>query len=134
MSGTIIRNDITPKFKDGDFDGGVTAGADAIIRQLTLPPEEAQRIAADAAAAEESGNTIGMVIFWTFVILFILLLVLGRKHGRHYSSRGRGGPVIIWGGSDWGGGGSSWGGGGSWGGGFSGGGGSFGGGGASGGW
>lgn len=132
LSGTIIRNDITPRFKDGDFDGGVTAGADAIIRQLTLPPEEAQRIAADAAAAEESGETIGMIIFWVFVVMFILLVIIGRKHGRRYSSRGSGGPVIIWGGggSDWGGGGGSWGGGG----GFSGGGGSFGGGGASGGW
>ncbi|QJQ32724.1 methanol dehydrogenase [Sphingomonas lacunae] len=136
LSGTIIRNEITPRFKEGDFDGGVTAGADAVIRQLTLPPEEAQRVAAAAAESEEMGNTIGMVIFWTFVVLFILLLIIGRKQGRHYSSKGSGGPIIVWGsgGSDWGGGGSSWGGG-SWGGGgFSGGGGSFGGGGASGGW
>ena len=133
MSGTIIRNDITPRFKDGDFDGGVTAGADAIIRQLTLPPEEAQRIAAEAAAEEDSGNTIGMIIFWTFVVIFILLLIFGKKNGRNFSSRGSNGPIVVWGGNDsgWGGGGSSWGGGG---GGFSGGGGSFGGGGASGGW
>lgn len=133
MSGSIIRNEITPKFKDGDFDGGVTAGADAIIRQLTLPPEEAQRIAAEAAAEEDSGDTIGMIIFWTFVVIFILLLVFGKKNGRSFTSSGTG-PIVVWGNSsdsNWGGGGGSWGGGG---GGFSGGGGSFGGGGASGGW
>ena len=129
LSGTIIRNDITPRFKDGDFNGGVTAGADAIIRQLTLPPEEAQAIAAAATENEESSGTFGTVIFWIFVILFILIMIFGKKNGRSYSS-GRGtGPVIVWG-DHGGGGGGGWGGGG----GFSGGGGSFGGGGASGGW
>jgi uncharacterized protein len=30
----IIRNQITPRFKAGDFDGGVTAGVDAVVAQL----------------------------------------------------------------------------------------------------
>ena len=34
LSGSIMRNDITPKFKDGDFDGGVTAGA--VMTQATV--------------------------------------------------------------------------------------------------
>lgn len=136
LSAAIIRDEITPKFRDGDFDGGVSAGVAAIARQITLPPEEAQRIAAAAEASEADDGKIGMIIFWVFVILFVLLVILGSRGGGK-RTKGRHGPVIIWGGggsgSDWGGG-SSWSSGGGGFGGFSGGGGSFGGGGASGGW
>jgi uncharacterized protein len=141
LSSSIVRNDITPRFKASDFPGGINAGVDRIITQLQLPPDEAAKIAAQANRAErDSGGKLDMrtIIFLLFIFFFFILPILrsmagqGRRH-----SRGSGiGPVIIWsgGGSDWGGGGgggSSWGGGG---GGFSGGGGSFGGGGASGGW
>lgn len=140
LSSRIIRNAITPRFKAGDYAGGINAGVDEIGTLLTLPPEEA---AARAKAAEQEaksgdGEIPFVVIFWLVVILIIVLSSLrsGRR-GRRY--RGGGGPVILWGpgdsnwggGSSWGGGGSGWGGGG---GGFSGGGGSFGGGGASGDW
>ena len=139
LSGSIIRNDITPRFKAGDFPGGINAGVDRIVTQLTLPAEEAAKVAAEAEAnrGEEGGDDIGLVIFWLFIFLFFILPMIrsamrgGKKH------RGDG-PVIIWGGGFGGGsGGSSWGGGsgGGWGGGgFGGGGGGFGGGGASGGW
>ncbi|WP_083276600.1 TPM domain-containing protein [Sphingobium phenoxybenzoativorans] len=141
VSSRIIRNDITPRFKAGDFPGGIDAGADQIGKILTLPPDEADAFAKQAEAAErkrgDDGNSV-MVIFWIAIALFIILpMIFGRRGGRRY--RGGSGPVIIWGptiggggGSGWGSGGSSWGGGS--GGGFSGGGGSFGGGGASGGW
>ena len=139
LSSTIIRNDITPAFKAGDFPGGINAGVDRIVAQLELPADEAAKIAAAADQKRPNGNDegvpFGAIIFMLFFIFFVLLPIIrslrggGRKH-----RRGSVGPVIIWGGSDWGGGGgSSWGGGGGFGG-FSGGGGSFGGGGASGGW
>ncbi|WP_394357126.1 TPM domain-containing protein [Sphingopyxis indica] len=150
MSGRIIRDDITPKFKDGDYPGGIQAGVDAIAEQIQLPPEEAAA-RAQAAAAEErdradDGN-IGGLFFLGFIVFFFFILPMltafGRRGKRHRRHRPWGGaPIIIWGDDHWGGGGgggSSWGGG-SWGGGgggfggFSGGGGSFGGGGASGGW
>jgi uncharacterized protein len=141
VSSRIIRNDITPRFKSGDFPGGIEAGVDRIGQILTLPPDEAAAFAKQAEAAErkrgDDGNSV-MVIFWIAIALFILLpMIFGRRGGRRY--RGGAGPVVIWGptiggsgGSGWSGGGSGWGGGS--GGGFSGGGGSFGGGGASGGW
>ena len=147
LSSSIIRNDITPFFKSGDFNGGINAGVDRIVTQLTLPPEQAARVAEEAALNENRSNADGgdlfLVIFWLFVFLFFVLPIIisiargGKKH-RRGRDRHWGGPVIIWGGgsSDWGGRGSSWGGGGGCfgGGGFGGGGGSFGGGGASGGW
>ena len=153
MSGIIIREAILPHFKQSppDFGGGIEAGADAIIKQMSLPPEEAQKNVAAAELAQQqrrqSGGNPLPVIFWIMVIGFVALSHFRRGVGRRYRGR-RGGIspwVVLWGlnelsrgsrggwggGSSWGGGGGGWGGGG---GGFSGGGGSFGGGGASGSW
>ena len=145
FASSVIRNDMTPLFKAGDFNAGINAGVDQIITQLSLSPEEAAKVAAEMAKQQrraEGGISINTVIFWLFIFFFFILPVIRSMFGGGRRHRGRNsgiGPVIIWGGgSDWGGGGGgSWGGGGGFGGGgggFSGGGGSFGGGGASGGW
>jgi len=148
LSGRIIRDVVTPKFKAGDMPGGIQDGVNAIAEQIQLPPEEAAARAAAADKAErdraDDGNFGGLFFIGFIVFFFFILPMISafRGHGkRHRRNRPWGGaPIIIWGDNDWGGGsggGSSWGGGGSsWGGGggFSGGGGSFGGGGASGGW
>lgn len=138
VSARIIRNAITPRFKAGDYPGGIIAGVDQIASFITLPPDEAKARAAAIGAEEKKGDDPDGIVpaIWItlFVIFFVVLPLMSRmKGGKRY--RGGHGPVVIWGGGDWGGGGggSSWGGGGG-GGGFSGGGGSFGGGGASGGW
>lgn len=133
LSSTIIRNDITPLFKAGDFAGGINAGVDRIVTQLELPADEAAKIAQAAEQHQGQGEGIpfSAIIFILFLIFFVFLPMIrsmnggGRKH-----RRGGIAPVIIWGG----GGGFGGGGGGFGGGGFGGGGGSFGGGGASGGW
>ena len=150
MSGIIIREAIVPHFKQGDYGGGIEAGADAIIKQMSLPPEEAQKNVAAAAQAQQSRRHSGggalPGIFWFMIIGFVALSMFRRAAGRRYYRRGGISPwVVLWGlnelsrgsrgsGSWGGGGGSSWGGGGGGFGGFSGGGGSFGGGGASGSW
>ena len=154
MSGIIIREAILPHFKQSppDFGGGIEAGADAIIKQMSLPPEEAQKNVAAAEQAQQqrqhSGGNPLPLIFWIMVIGFVALSHFRRGVGRRYRGRHRGGIspwVVLWGLNElsrgsrggWGGGSSSGGGGGGWGGGgggFSGGGGSFGGGGASGSW
>ncbi len=152
----IIENDITPRFKAGDMNGGIVAGADAIIRHLELPPEEAQAVAAQASAPEPEGEgfPIGVLVWIAFIVFFFILPMLARgRGGKRYRGRGGGGiggavgNVILWSainaamnsgrgssGGGWGGGGGGGFGGFGGGGGFSGGGGSFGGGGASGGW
>ena len=139
LSELIIAEQIVPKFKAGDLPGGVEAGADAIIHQLTLPPEEAQKIAAAAQAKpRHKGSQVGPALLWLgfFFLFFVLPLMRRRVTGRSYGSGI--GPVLMWGALDAmnssrGGGGGGWssGGGGDS---FSGGGGSFGGGGASGSW
>jgi uncharacterized protein len=153
-SGIIIRDAIVPHFKQKppDYGGGIEAGADAIIKQMSLSPDEAQKNAAAAEQAEKqrqhsSGSPLP-VIFWMMVIGFVVLSHFRRGAGRRYRRRDGGvSPwVLLWGlnelgrgsGGGWsGGGGGGFGGfgGGGGGGGFGGfGGGSFGGGGASGSW
>ena len=131
LSSQIIRNVLVPKFKAGDYNGGVEAGTDAIIQQLSLDRgvaiQKAQ--AAEQADASETGARHGHfpVGFIILIIIFVVLFSRGWLPWfllGSFLGGGRGG---------WGGGGD-WGGGGGGGGGFSGGGGSFGGGGSSGGW
>ncbi|MBS1240324.1 MAG: hypothetical protein H6R45_1030 [Proteobacteria bacterium] len=149
LSGRIIRNDITPKFKDGDLPGGIDAGVNSILAQLDRSPEDAKAIAEAAAAAERdrhrnAGPTIAGFIFWVVLMVFFFSMFARRNRG--FRSSGFGGAVgnvVLWTAlnaatrgnrSDgWGGGGGGFGGGG--GGGFGGfGGGMSGGGGASGSW
>lgn len=148
-SSIIINQVITPKFKAGDFAGGIDAGVDAIAEQIKLTPEEAAKRTAELAAKGNKGNGKvdgGAFIFWIVIFFVVILPLVGAlsRGGRRRHRSGLG-EAILWtainaavnsrsGGDDhWGGGGGGgWGGGG--GGGFSGGGGSFGGGGASGGW
>ncbi|VWX52177.1 YgcG family protein [Novosphingobium sp. 9U] len=136
MGFLIINNDIVPRFKAGDMPGGVEAGADAIIKQLSLPPEQAQQIAAQSVQQSRQRNQgvpLGTIIFGLFILFFFILPILRAMFGHGGRRRGGFGAPIIWMPGGFGGGGGGWGGGGG-GGGFSGGGGSFGGGGASGGW
>ena len=156
MAGIITREVILPQFKKNppDYGAGITAGADAIIKQMSLPPDQAQANVAKAARAQKSRQNASPgfipVVFWMIIILFVLIPFARRASGRRYRSRGGGGGispwVVLWGlnelsrgsrgGSGWGDSGGSWGGGGGGGGfgGFSGGGGSGGGGGAGGSW
>lgn len=140
LSFLIINRQIVPRFKAGDMPGGVEAGTDAIIQQLTLPAEQAQKIAAEANVQPESEEIPAAFVFWLvmFFLFFLLPLMRRMSGGRRYRQGSGIGSVIVWevlnaaarsAGS--GGGGGSWGGGG---GGWSGGGGSGGGGGASGSW
>ncbi|MET0239613.1 MAG: TPM domain-containing protein [Sphingobium sp.] len=150
LSSIIIARAVTPRFKAGDFPGGIDAGVDEIGALLKLTPEEAKARAAamEAQARKEktgAGDVIGAGVIVAFVLAFFVLSMMRRSGGGQRYRGGRGGgipPIILWGpgfGGGWddddrggGGGFGGWGGGG--GGGFSGGGGSFGGGGASGSW
>lgn len=140
LSSLIIANQIVPRFKAGDMPGGIEAGVDAIVTQLTLPPEEAQKIAAQAgqAKAGKGGIPLGTIVFLLVIVFFVVMPMINESRGGGRRRRHGAGP-IVWipgGGGDHWGGGSGFGGGGGWGGGggFSGGGGSFGGGGSSGSW
>ncbi|SFF73112.1 uncharacterized protein SAMN05518801_10132 [Novosphingobium sp. CF614] len=139
MSFLIINKAIVPRFKQDDMAGGIEAGTDAIIKQLTLPPEEAQKIAAEADQQRQQGGgfPFGAVVFIAVILIFFVIPMIREARGGGRRRFG-GGPIIwapgLFGHDDDHRGGGGWGGGGFGGGGFSGGGGSFGGGGSSGSW
>lgn len=145
LSSLIIQQQIVPAFKAGNMPVGIEGGTDAIIKQLTLPPEEAAKVAEQAKAQPkaEQNHPLGVIFFiFVFFPIFILpAMIRSRSRGRRYRDDSGLGSVIMWSvleglasGRSHGGGGGFSGGGGFGGGGFSGGGGSAGGGGASGSW
>ena len=126
----IIRHIITPKFRDGDFYGGISDGVDAIM----LATKGEFKADNNSRAISKRGAPLAALLLFFFVFVMMNIARLGRRTyvgSRGYYSRG----PWWWGGGFGGGGfgGGSFGGFGG-GGGFSGGGGSFGGGGASGSW
>jgi len=163
-SSVIVQQKIVPAFKAGDMPGGIEAGVDAIIEQLTLPDDQAKAKEAEAAKqfdqahrARSGGHIPIGAIIWIVIVGVVVLSHIGRSAGRarryHRGGGGSDWPIWLWAASEamrdnghhssWGGGsslggggGGDSGGGGGWtGGGFTGGGGgSFGGGGASGSW
>jgi uncharacterized protein len=127
FSSVIIQTQILPKFRSGDFNGGVEAGADALIEQLSLDTSEAEKRAA-AAAQPRHGQGQGNPLVFLIVIIFVFI-ALSRVFGGWWLL-----PFFLGGGGrggGFGGGGWSGGGGGGW---SGGGGGCFGGGGSSGSW
>lgn len=126
----ILDNVITPRFRQGDFSGGVEAGVDAILAAIEGDAMALAGLDAAGDSVDEGiGPISGCVILLVVLHVFLLLALIGRiVENPTWTSSGGGRWV---GGS---GGVSSTGGGSSSGGSFSGGGGSFGGGGASGGW
>lgn len=129
----IIEQEIVPRFRNGDVDGGMTAAVGAMMAAAKGEYKGTGATQADGRRGK-AGSTGGGV----FVVFFILFIIFVSRRRRQSAL-----PYIIGGAllrprnswwNDNSGGGSSWGGGGGGGGGFSGGGGGFGGGGAGGKW
>lgn len=111
LSGRIIRDIITPRFRQNDYGGGIAAGIDALVTQLNRSPEDAAAVAEAAAAAEAAGarrggggpsvGTVLGAVFWGAMILGFMLLFgrgrgrSGRRH-RRYGAAGAVGEVLLW--------------------------------------
>ena len=115
-----------PRFRDGNFAGGIKDGVRDIILVLTGDAAEVEQRAKARHDADEPAVNWLMVIFWTLIILWIAYSMWSSAR---YASRAGGrstGPIFLpgpgWGSGS---GGSGWSSGGGGGGGFSGGGGSF---------
>lgn len=137
LASRIINDEITPRFRSGNYGEGLLAGVEGII---AATKGEYQAARSSGRRSPRTVLIILLVLFFLFagVLLPLLREIHSISNSRTYSGRGgsRGRSGGGWGSSAGWGGGWSGGGGGSWGGGggFSGGGGSFGGGGASGSW
>lgn len=137
ISAGITANVIAPRFRQGDYFGGLQAGLQALMRAA------AGEYKAEPRSNVPEGIGIGIIIL--FFVIFIIIRSIFRRGGRGGRGGGGGlGGILPWliasqmmsGGRNrgWGSGGGFGGGGFGGGGGFSGGGGSFGGGGSTGGW
>ena len=131
LSKEIIANEITPRFRAGDYTGGVTAGVHALIAATRGEYHGTGRSVADGRGRGQFSPV--QVLALLFVFGMFILVRWSALRNRGSAVYGRNGRVIFPGGG-WSGGGGSFGGGGGGGGSFSGGGGSFGGGGAGGSW
>ena len=151
LSEEITQEAILPAFRKGDFAGGVTAGTDALIAQLSASPDAAAATASQAtvqhAQARHRPSAGPGALFWLAIVVVWVIFSAMRRGGGYgaYGGRSSGlGSALLWGaassmlsggrGGGFGGGGFGGGDSDSGGGGFSGGGGSFGGGGAGGSW
>ncbi|MDP5102464.1 MAG: TPM domain-containing protein, partial [Erythrobacter sp.] len=97
MAGRVINDVITPRFKEGNFDAGVTDGVAAILAHLAKSPEDAIAIEEAAKAAQQQSNRsdggfpIGVLIWLAFMFFFFVLpLLAGRKRRRKYRAKGAG--------------------------------------------
>lgn len=125
LAGRILDNELRPRFKAGDYDGGIAAGVVAMAQAVRGEYQGSGR-----TAASRKGQTIP---WWIFPLIFFVLPLLLRiaTPASRFSHHRRGGGGFWIGGPPMGGGGfGGFGGGG----GFSGGGGGFSGGGSSGSW
>ena len=129
-SDQIIRDEIAPHFRSGDYEGGLASGIDSIEKVIRGEYKGSGKTHLERRDRTPAPNFLLFVIF--VVVLSVVSRVMRRLGGYSYSSR-RSGPVFIPMGFGGGGGWSSGGGGGGFSG-FSGGGGLSGGGGASGSW
>ena len=123
VSKLIIVNDITPRFKTGDYNGGIVAGVDDLVSVLSADAGTWQPKRHAAQAQDQASGWIVPLLMLVFFLSVVISLLRGGAFGQFVLL------MLLSGGNSRGGGGLGGGGGG-----FSGGGGSSGGGGASGGW
>src|SRR5687767_7378662 len=85
LSNQIIQDQVLPRFRAGDYPGGITAGTDAVIQQLQAPPEQAEQRALAAAQAQQSaggdGGSTFPLIFWIVVLMFVVIPLLRSGFG-----------------------------------------------------
>lgn len=127
----IRANQITPHFRNQDYEGGLKAGIDSILQAIRGEYKGTGKTNLESEGRGSAPSIPFLIFLAIFILIVFINLRRARKSGYRYSSLG--GPYVGgWSGGS-GGGWSSGGGGGGFSG-FSGGGGSFGGGGSSGGW
>jgi uncharacterized protein len=74
ISKIIIVNAVAPRFKAGDFNGGVTRGVDDIITTLTTDSSEWQK--RPVVRPQEPTNIVGVLIPILFIAIFLFIFIV----------------------------------------------------------
>jgi uncharacterized protein len=90
----IIQNDITPRFKQGDYFGGLDAGTNDLIKYMKGEYKSPKKAKATAANDDSNGGGYLILIFIVVIILIIIFRGRGGGGGRIYG--GRGGASPFW--------------------------------------
>ncbi|MBI3703068.1 MAG: TPM domain-containing protein [Rhizobiales bacterium] len=125
LSKVIIVNAIAPRFKEGDFGGGIARGVDDIVTVLTTDASEWQQRPALRLDRQQTRDPTDLLLFFAAFVFIVLLIawpgfrwfVLGMalniltssggSSGGGFSSGGSSGGGFSGGGGDSGGGGAS---------------------------
>jgi uncharacterized protein len=96
----IIDEAITPRFKAGDFGGGINAGVDQITAQLDRDEVDAQAVIETAEAAKANSRSsgdggFGNVIFLVFLMFVLFTIFRGNRRGGQRSGIDPG--IVLWG-------------------------------------
>jgi uncharacterized protein len=94
---TIVRNEIVPRFRAGDFYGGIDAATTGIIGALR------GEFDAPSASGGDGGDGIAGLICCLFMLFIVMLVILSRQKGGptggptapRGGGRRRGGPSVI---------------------------------------
>ena len=84
----IVADDIAPRFKQGDFSGGLNAGVDRIIKLVDGEPLPAPKAVSRGASG---GFDIGSALIWGGVLVLFVGGILRRIFGRFFGSMFTGG-------------------------------------------
>ncbi len=92
IAGRIIEQVITPRFRQGDFAGGLDAGAEQILARL-----KGEALPLPAAGAADDGDWTGLLVF-LLVALPLISTVLRRLLGRALGGLASGAVVagLVW--------------------------------------
>jgi uncharacterized protein len=85
----IIQNDITPRFKDGDYYGGLNAGTDDIIK-YTKGEYKADK------KAQNKGGGGGSAAILIIIVVVILIIIFRNRGGGGHIIDSRGGASPFW--------------------------------------
>lgn len=92
LSNVILQEKVLPRFRDGDMTGGVVAGAEALIDQLSLPDDQAKaRVAAAMQTDAQSADKLPLILV-AFFVIWVVFGLIGSIGGRH----GHRGDAWLW--------------------------------------
>src|SRR5438034_8705450 len=98
----ITERHIKPKFRDGDYEGGLATGIDLICKAIRGEYTGSGKTVRETGSSQNS-STAGLLVFFFFLIIILLAIRASRRFGG-YRYTGGGGPFVS----------GNWGSGGGW--------------------
>lgn len=87
-AGEIIRNQITPEFKKGDYEAGVSAGVDKISQYLT------GQVIEDSPKKSSNSDNDHLVFILVFILMFSSYLFAFMARTKSFHAGGIGGSIL----------------------------------------